>query len=155
MQTPTLEWFEATCQELQSNPTKASKALESFRTEAYALEACHSWIRTPGCSSLAQFQLALIIQYSSLRNWSHLSDETKVSLRETMWSLIQNAVAHDNMPPYALNKVIQIFVLLWKRSWKDTKEQEQTVPFQHISGFLATAQSQSSGGVESGCSNGC
>lgn len=148
MSTPTLEWFEGTCQELQTNPTKASKALESFRAEAYALEACHSWIQTPGCSPLAQFQLALVIQYSSLRNWSHLSPETVGSLRETLWSLIESAVAQDNMPPYALNKVIQIFVLLWKRSWKDATEQEQTVPFQHISGFLATAQTQSSGGVE-------
>ena len=94
----------------------ATKAIEHFREQDYALEACHTWIRTPGCSSLAQFQLALVIQYSSLKNWAHLSIETISSLRETLWGLIETAVARGSMPKYALNKVILVFVLLlWPR----------------------------------------
>ena len=56
----TLQEFEAVCEELQKNPGNATKAIEHFREQDYALEACHTWIRTPGCSSLAQFQLALV-----------------------------------------------------------------------------------------------
>lgn len=135
----TLQEFEAVCEELQRNPVNATKAIEHFREQDYALEACHTWIRTPGCSSLAQFQLALVIQYSSLKNWAHLSIETISSLRETLWGLIETAVARGSMPKYALNKVILVFVLLWKRGWKDCSSKEQELLFHRVSGFLGTA----------------
>jgi hypothetical protein len=141
----TLQEFEAICVELQSNPGEATKSIESFRDQEYALEACHTWIRTPGCSAIAQFQLALVIQYSSLRNWSYLPTETVASLRETLWGLIETAVASGSMPTFALNKVILVFVLLWKRGWKDGSTTDQESLFQRISGFLGTAQLQGGG----------
>ena len=134
----TLQEFEAICEELQSNPKNATKAIENFREKDYALEACHTWIRTPGCSSLAQFQLALVIQYSSLKNWAHLPAETVASLRDTLWGLIEGAVANGTMPTFALNKVILVFVLLWKKGWKDCTSKDQEILFSRLSNFLGT-----------------
>lgn len=136
----TLQEFESICEELQRNPGNATKAIEHFREQDYALEACHTWIRTPGCSSLAQFQLALVIQYSSLKNWAHLPAETISSLRDTLWGLIETAVASGSMPHYALTKVILVFALLWKRGWKDSSSKEHEILFARVSGFLGTAQ---------------
>ena len=73
IESPSLAWFEDICLLIEQNPAKATASIMEFREQDYALEVCHSWIRAPTCSAVAQFQLALIMQYCSLKNWSHLS----------------------------------------------------------------------------------
>lgn len=142
-ESPSLAWFEHLCLLIDQNPTKATASIMEFREQDYALEACHSWIRTPECSAIAQFQLALIIQYCSLKNWSHLSPESAQALRDTLWTLIQNASINNTMPMYALNKLMQVFSLLWKRGWHDMEAATQRNIFTQIDALVnATASTQ-------------
>jgi len=129
---PTLAWFEGICVEIDRNPKKVTASILLFREQDYALEACHTWMRTPECSAIAQFQLALIMQYCSLKNWAHLSAESAQSLRDTLWTLIQNASVNNTMPMYALNKLMQVYSLLWKRGWHNMEAAAQRNIFAQI-----------------------
>ena len=82
----TLQWFESVCETLSTDPATATAQITEFREQDYALEACHTWL--PDSSPQAKFQLALVLQYSSMKNWVKLPAETVQSLRDTMWSLI-------------------------------------------------------------------
>jgi len=119
MELPNLKWFEEVCVELNRQPMAATATLTAFREQEFALEAVNSYLSDPSCTPLAQFQACLILQHNSLKNWPRLSGTQKLQLRETLYSLMNNAIATSSMPPYALNKVMQVYALFWKRDWKD------------------------------------
>lgn len=131
----TLAWFEGICVELNRNPMQATAVLTEFQEQEYALEAVNSYLCDPSCSPPAQFQASLIMQYNSLKNWSRLSSAQKLQLRDTIFSLIGKSIINSTMPPYALNKVMQVYALFWKRDWKE-QSIDQQVLFQQISSML-------------------
>ncbi len=135
----TLVWFEAVCAELERNPKEATEAISEFREQDYALEACHTWMLSPECSAKAKFYLALVLQYSSMKNWTHLSTETTQSLRDILWGLICNGATED----FALNKIIQVYALLVKRGWCALNEHQQQHILEQIGAMFATAGSSS------------
>jgi hypothetical protein len=116
---PTLQWFESVCIELERNPAKATKEIMEFREQDYALEACHTWMQAAECTPMAQFQLVLVMRYSAMKNWPQLSAGTVQAIRDTLWNLIQGAILTGVMPSFAMNTIMQIYALLWKRAWCD------------------------------------
>ena len=132
-----LQWFESVCVSLNTDPAAATAQITEFREQDFALEACHRWL--PDSSPVAKFQLALVLQHSSMKNWVKLPAETVQSLRDTMWSLISDSIAKDNMPSFALNKIMQVFALLYKRGWTALSAEQQQGLFIQISALLQHA----------------
>jgi hypothetical protein len=134
---PNLAWWENVCSDLERDPANATLIIHEFREQDYALEACHSWI-SQACTSRAKFQLCLVLQYASMKNWSQLSTEMKSSLRESLWMLIQTASLDDQMPVFALNKIIQVYSLLWKRGWCEVGPNSQQQLMDQLKGLFST-----------------
>ena len=150
----TLEWFEGVCAELNRQPMAATAVLTEFREQEFALEAVNSYLSNPACSPSAQFQACLILQHNSLKNWPRLSTAHKLQLRETLFNLMSNAIASSSMPPYALNKIMQVYVLFWKRDWKELVASSAngaaaSVFFEHVTRIMF--QSSSPNSFKHGC----
>ena len=74
MSSITVEWWESVCIELTRNPIAATKTITDFRDSDQALEASKYFLQpTTGCSAIAQFQAALILQHVCLKHWNKLS----------------------------------------------------------------------------------
>ena len=140
---PDLEWFENVCLEIDRNPSKATAAIMEFREQSYALELSNTWIKFPQCSALAKFQLALIMQYCSLKNWMHMPSTATAALRDTLWTLIYETTIQATMPTYALNKLLQVYALFWKRGWCEMSESTKNQLFSQIESMCTNSTSQS------------
>jgi len=79
------------------------------------------------------------MQYNSLKNWSRLSVPQIAQLKETLFAVLQNATATATMPPFALNKVTQCYVLFWKRGWKELSSEEKQTLFHQITFYVQQA----------------
>jgi len=138
-----LQWFEAVCAELARNPMQATAVLTEFREQEFALQAVDGFLRDAACSPLAQFQACLVLQFNSLKNWALLSSAHKLQLRDTLFHVMKGAILSPGvMPAYALNKIMQVFALFWKRDWKDLSTTgpadggEASIIFQHVAGLI-------------------
>jgi hypothetical protein len=146
MSVVTKEWWEAVCQQLNRDPNAATKIITEFRDSDQALQASTYFLQqATGCSPAAQFQAALILQYVCLKQWSSLSVTTTQELRGTLWTLIHTSLSARSMPPFALNKIMQVYALLWKRGWHEIDESQRNELFQQIGAFLHVPELMKSG----------
>jgi hypothetical protein len=133
-----LEWFESVCLEMNTNPQTATKNILQFRDSDNALETIQSLLQTPSesISPMAQFQAVLVLQYLSLKQWNNLSTTNKSEIITILWTLIQTSFISGTMPLFALNKIMQVYGIFWKRKWNDIDINEKQIFFQQISAFL-------------------
>ena len=137
MSSITVEWWESVCIELTRNPIAATKTITDFRDSDQALEASKYFLQpTTGCSAIAQFQAALILQHVCLKHWNKLSSNETQELRNTLWTLLHSSLTAGTMPSFALNKIMQVYALLWKRGWNDIDETNRQQLFQQIQAFM-------------------
>jgi hypothetical protein len=133
----TVEWWERVCMELSRNPTEATRTITEFRDSEQALEASKHFLQpSTGCSPIAQFQAALIIQHVCLKHWSNLSISNIQELRNCLWTVIQASLNSGTMPSFSLNKIMQVYALLWKRAWQEIDHQCKQELFQHIRALM-------------------
>ena len=133
----TAEWWESVCIELSRNPVGATKTITEFRDTEQALDASKYFLQpTTGCSPVAQFQAALVLQYVCLKHWNKLSAADTQELRGTLWTLLHSSIAAGTMPSFALNKIMQVYALLWKRGWTDSDHNCKQQLFQQIRAFM-------------------
>lgn len=137
-----VEWFESVCLEMNTNPLEATKNILQFRDSENALETIQSLLQTPSGSitPMAQFQAVLVLQYSSLKEWNNLSITSKSDIITILWTLIQSSFVSGTMPSFALNKIMQVYGMLWKRKWNDIDINEKQIFLQQISAFLEHAE---------------
>ena len=133
----------------------ATAALTEFQEEDFALEAANSYLSDPSCTPAAQFQATRVLQYNSLKNWVRLSTAQKLQLRETLYSLMNNSISSNcSMQSFALNKVMQVYVLFWKRDWKDVVSSgtgAHGAIFDHVTHMLQAPPPQQPEGFRHGC----
>lgn len=137
MSTITVEWWESVCVELSRNPVAATKIITDFRDSEQALEASRYFLQpSTCCSPVAQFQATLILQYVCLKHWSKLSISDTQDLRNTLWTLLHTSLAAGTMPTFALNKIMQVYALLWKRGWPESDIACRQQLFQQIRALM-------------------
>ena len=142
----TKEWWEGICEELARNPAAVTKTITDFRDSDQALEASKYFLQpSTGCTANAQFQSALILQYVCLKHWGKLTIIDIQELRTTLWTLIHSSIAAGSMPYFALNKIMQVYALLWKRGWHDSDITARQQLFQQIRAFMQSPQYMKSG----------
>lgn len=136
-------WFEGICAELNRNPQAATKALTEFRESESALAGARSILQQnqPPSSPIAQFQATLILQYASLKRWDQIPQSERQELRNMLWGLIHNGtVSNHTVPAFIVNKLIQVYVLLWKRGWHETSHAVRNEIFLHVQSFTQNPQ---------------
>lgn len=143
----TLEWFEGLCLELTRNPVNATKTIELFRESDYAIEACTSFLQAANASHIAKFQAISILQYACLNRWIRLSKHDHDELKNISFAMVNHCIYLPTPPQYLLNKLIQVYVSFWKRSWLDCSEIEKNQFFQSIGQLLSTVQGRKAGVV--------
>ncbi len=137
----TLPWFEFVCVELLAkNPNEATKILLEFRASSYAFVARDFLVNTT--IPLVKFQAALVLQYACILRWDSMSTADQNEFRSLIWNMIvpdsssapSSTSAAAALPAYAANKLMQIFVLTWKRGWRgETIEAKQGFLFSLLS----------------------
>ena len=133
----TVEWWESVCLELSRNPVAATKTITDFRDSEQALEASKYFLQPATCCSpSAQFQAALILQYVCLKHWSKLSVNEIHELRNTLWTLLHSSLTAGSMPSFAVNKIMQVYALLWKRGWQECDTTSKQQLFMQIKAFM-------------------
>jgi Importin-beta N-terminal domain len=133
----TVEWWESICLELSRNPAGVTKTITDFRDSDHALEASKYFLQpSTGCSPVAQFQAALILQHVCLKHWNKLSASDTQDLRNTLWTLLHSSLAAGTMPNFAVNKIMQVYALLWKRGWHESDIGCKQQLFQQIRAFM-------------------
>ena len=113
-----LEWFENVCLViLPKYPNEATKILMEFRSSSNALLAREYLLRTQ--HYIVKFQAALVLQYACILNWDSMAASDQLEFRNLIWSLIipSSGALSNALPAYAVNKLIQIYALTWKKSW--------------------------------------
>ena len=166
-----LVWFESICQELSRNPMLATQAIEQFRESPIAVQSTLSFLTESSdgacLSPLGQFQALSVLQYSVLARWVSLQPDEQRTIRSHLMNLINvyleraaasatssylSMASHStsvapttDAPAFVENKLVQVCVTVWKRSWLDSASAaEKNELFQHIS-FLLQAIPQGSG----------
>ena len=133
----TIEWWESVCLELSRNPASATKTITDFRDSDQALEASKYFLQpSTCCTPSAQFQAALILQYVCLKHWSKLSLNEIHELRNTLWTLLHSSLTAGTMPSFAVNKIMQVYALLWKRGWQECDSASKQMLFMQIKSFM-------------------
>jgi len=133
----TKAWWENLVAQLNSNPALVTKTITDFRESDQALEASKYFLQpATGCTPSAQFQAALILQYVCLKHWGKLALSDVQELRATLWTLIHASVAAASMPSFALNKIMQVYALLWKRGWHENDAPTRQQLFQQVRAFM-------------------
>lgn len=131
-----IQWFDNVCNQLSSEPQKATAILSEFRDSEQAFNVCKTLLPTPKLSSQAQFQAVLILQHSCLKHWNELNKTDKDELKIMLWTVIEGAAYTKSLPSYTLNKCIQLYALIWKREWNELDEQGKAVLFHQIVALL-------------------
>ena len=137
----TTDWWESVCIELSRNPVGATTTITEFRDTEQALDASKYFLQpATGCSPVAQFQAALVLQYVCLKHWNKLSAVDTQDLRGTLWTLLHSSITAGTMPSFALNKIMQVYALLWKRGWTESDHACKQQLFQQIRAFMQKAE---------------
>ena len=137
MSSITVEWWESVCLDLSRNPVSATKTITDFRDSEQALEASKYFLQpSTCCTPSAQFQAALILQYVCLKHWNKLSLNDIHELRNTLWTLLHSSLIARTMPSFAVNKIMQVYALLWKRGWQECDDASKQTLFMQIKSFM-------------------
>jgi hypothetical protein len=132
-----LEWWEGVCQLSQTNPKQATEIIEGLTKSDQALDASTFYLQSAACSPVARFQAIRVFQYASLNHrWGALSPDQKGVLRQVVWTVLESAIKQGDMPSFALNKIIQVFTLLWKRGWLEYDAGTKSQLFQLLHSLL-------------------
>jgi len=119
-----IEWFENICIVLSSNPNQATEQLSSFRESQNALNDCHAILSDTRLSHIGKFQVTLVLQYSMLKQWPILNNIDRELLRNSIWVYIEQSIINNN-PSYVINKLMQVYSLIWKRGWCEYNDIEK------------------------------
>ncbi len=145
-----LQWFEGQCQELSRNPAAATKKIEQFRESDIALDACKSFLQSNQLSQVAKFQAVATLHVACLSRWLQFQkrehDEWKMLLSTQINDSISRTGAAGT-PHFVINKIMQVFVSFWKRSWLECEQHEKDQFFQNISLLLKQSEHTTSGTI--------
>lgn len=131
-----IEWFAQLCDSLSTNPGQATQLLTEFRESEVALESCKLFLQYPEINVNVLFQASLTLQYSFLKHWNSIQPVYKEELEQVILYLLQQKCGQENATSFALNKLMQLYALIWKHGWADSNEQQHSILFEKISLFL-------------------
>lgn len=144
-----LRWIEQLCQELNRNPLAATRKLEEFRDSNNALDICLGILRASVASSVAEFHLISSAKHALLFRWENLTSEFRSQWLQWMEGSLNTRI-NLNQPAYLLNKLMEVYVSIRKRSWLSSSPEEkvnilnyinqclnnQNIPFQYMGATL-------------------
>lgn len=126
-----IEWFEKICIILSRDPSQATEQLSLFRDSSNALSDCNTILSDTRLSHIGRFQVTLVLQYSMLKQWPILSALDRETLRNSIWIYIEQSIINEN-PLYVINKLMQVYSLIWKRGWSEYNDNEKQSLFDKI-----------------------
>lgn len=138
----TIEWFSQLCDSLSTNPGQATQQLTEFRESEVALECCKSFLQYPEINVNVLFQASLTLQYSFLKHWNSIQPAYKDELEQVILYLLQQRCGQENATSFALNKLMQLYALIWKHGWADSSPQQHHLLFEKVSSFLSQDSKQ-------------
>ena len=146
--------LESICNQLNSNPAAATAALISIRDTSpndttLSLITLLVNCERSNLSANAIFQCINIVQYNIAKYWVNSSSDTsdnnssifsnnKDQIESNIWLIMQLFLNSNKYPPFLLNKLIQMYCLLWKLSWCDyNKEVIQSLFFAKVFALIS------------------
>jgi len=131
-----IDWLENICIILSRNPIEATEQLSIFRDSPNALNDCNVLLSDTRLSHIGRFQTTLVLQYTLLKQWPLLNNTDRETLRNSVWSYVEQSIVNEN-PQYVINKLMQVYSLIWKRGWSEYDENEKKSLFDKISSIIS------------------
>ena len=138
-----LEEFIHVCQILSTRPMEATSILSNYREQENTLIECTSFIQSDNIDLNILFQACLILQYSFLKHWNQITNEYKQELENIILILIYKLHLQTNNNNFVINKMIEIYILIYKHGWPDMNNQQRSILFDKMNSFLTQSNPQS------------
>ena len=93
-------------------------------------------LRSPTITDVAKFHGLTVLQYASIKKWDLISTQVRRDVKETLQILLQleSSPQFSMRTTFTLNKLIQVYVSIWRRDWLTCDKNEQEI-------FLPSAES--------------
>lgn len=126
-------WFENLCLvQLNRNPTETTKQLEAFRETEQGLTVAIHILKTSNTTYdaspnkfILQFHALSIAHYTLLLRWERFVSEDKLQWKSFLFEYLQQIISSSTTPHYLIQKVIQVYVSIWKKDWLSLNAQEK------------------------------
>ena len=132
-----LRWIEQTCIDLERNPAAATRAMEEFRDSPPALEICWALLQSGRASQPAEFHILACAKHALLFRWDSLQLDYRHQWLQWLEGSLHHRVA-TGQPNYLVNKFIEVYVSVRKRSWMLSSADEKAT----LMRFLETCLTQ-------------
>ena len=96
-------------------------------------------LRSSTITDIAKFHGLTVLQYASIKRWDSIPPQTRRDVKETLQILLQ----HESSPPFSLrsnftlNKLIQVYVSIWRRDWLTCDNKDHEKFFQYAESLLS------------------
>lgn len=128
-----MKWFEDICTCLSRDPQAATAAIVRFRDLDDAHQLCMHFISASHRSDV-KFHALHILKYTLVKRWLHFTASHVSALQAFLWKVLTDDAT---LEPYALNKLIQVYSFILKRSWTTDSDEARQTHFRIIEHFCS------------------
>ena len=100
-------------------------------------------LRSPTITDVAKFHGLTVLQYASIKKWDLISIQARRDVKETLQILLQleSSPQFSMRTHFTLNKLIQVYVSIWRRDWLSCDKNEQEIFLQCAESLLTVQDS--------------